>query len=386
MPTPQRNVHPFAYTGKNTVPFSALADQVEPSGDHQSRRTLEDDIQRRAETGTGRRGDRKEDHTQHGVRGGVDGHSPQTEESPGMGSFGTSKGLHQNPMASSEVRASWVLILVKLTVRLQALPIAAPKAKSKTASIASRKPAPAYPTPASQKAPSQGGSAKPRPASDDDEYEKSYEPHLHHPHHEFPFSKEEAAEKQAEAMARIQTLAQLTNRQADYASGERTPTGRKSGMRGPHRMTYETVTSVPSFGHLYHRDGMPISRHLTMQPDPGFIPGHGPIVTGQGNVSRELAGLSSSDFFRLPFGPMVQIHRPFPFPQSPDDIPLGMGIGGILAEALRSDYPEDRFHVAESPDSIQRRDARSAFVESVEDVSRRILHMVKTVTFTDDTF
>jgi hypothetical protein len=300
-----------------------------------------------------------------------------------MGSFGVDRRALQNPMASSEVRFSRIEVSVKLIIGPQALPLTAPKATSKAASKTSRKPAPAYPAPNSHKAPSRGGSAKPQPVSDDDEYEKSYKPHLHHPHHEFPFSKEEAAEKQAEAMAHIQTLAQLTNRQADYAGGEPTPTGRESGMRGPHRMTYETVTSVPSFGHLYHRDGMPISQHLSMQPDPAFIPGHGPIVTGQGNVSRELAGLSASDFFRLPFGPMVQLHRPFPSPQSPDDLPLGMGIGGILAEALRSDHPEDRFHVAESPDSVQRRDARSAFVESVEDVSCRISHRVKTVTCTD---
>jgi len=114
------------------------------------------------------------------------------------------------------------------------------------------------------------------------------------------------------------------------------------GVKGP-RETYDTTTSGPSFGHLHHRDGMPISRHISYQQELG-------APSFMGNA-----------MFHIPFGANVGI----PLPRAPLMFG-GLPLPGSLPAAIGRDAP----HSTDSPEHRQKRSDRSAFVESVTDVSR----------------
>jgi len=178
--------------------------------------------------------------------------------------------------------------------------------------------------------------------------------------------------KEQAALAHIEALGQLTG-----ASGGPVIPPTITGTKGP-RETYETATSVPSFGHILHRDGMPISRHMSYQQGP-FLPGHGPIVLGQGAISREPAGFSGTGYFHVPFGPDVRL-------RFGGGLPGGAlsGLQGMMGAAagLAQDHgaqpgdtgPIGRAQlgvIAESPatERTRRREDKSAYVESITDVS-----------------
>lgn len=186
-------------------------------------------------------------------------------------------------------------------------------------------------------------------------------PHLHHPHHDHPFSLTEAARQQDEALenARGQALAQLQD------SRGRQPGAGQDNAKGQ-RGTYDTSASGPSFGHILHHNGMPISRHMSMQPS--LIEENGPDA----HQARERAALSGGPFFRIPFGVPMNANLSRPMMALRTDTGIGMGIG-YDAGAVRamqqgaSEYGMDG--IGDNPEDPRRRADRSAYVESVEDVS-----------------
>jgi len=187
----------------------------------------------------------------------------------------------------------------------------------------------------------------------------AYDPHLQQPHHDYPFSPAEAAKKQAEAMesARAQALAQL------QAVGGPQPASVQGGMKGP-RGTYDTSTSGPSFRHLLQQDGMPTSRHISIQPA---------IIQQQGgDSSNELARMNQDSFFRIPFGvPMgLQLPRPMMAMRTGTGAGMAIGVGSGTGRGFYGVSTEPGLSgVQKSPESAHRRTDRSAFVESVDDVS-----------------
>ena len=112
--------------------------------------------------------------------------------------------------------------------------------------------------------------------------------------------------------------------------------------RGP-RETFDTTTSGPSFGHIHHRDGMPTSRHVSIQPEP-----YG---------SSHMIG---NAMFHIPFGGNIGI----PLPRAP------IMLGRFSTAGLIHDPALSNVHViGDSPETKHKRSDRSAFVESVTDVS-----------------
>ena len=171
----------------------------------------------------------------------------------------------------------------------------------------------------------------------------SQDPMLHHPHHDFPFSHAEAAKKQAEAMnvARAEALAQLEQ------GGQRIAP-QPDAARGP-RGTYDTSTSGPSFGHLLHQNGQPLTARSSLQ---------GPVRPG-----GEMRG--APPFFRIPFG--VPMGMPLPRPMTMMRTQTGMGTGLGLNPAGMGPTLTD---ITEAPESARRGlDERSAFMETVPDAS-----------------
>ncbi len=165
--------------------------------------------------------------------------------------------------------------------------------------------------------------------------------------------------KQAEAMdiARAQALTQL-----EAAQGHQ-PEPVQGDIKGP-RGTFDTATSGPSFGHLLHQDGMPISRHMSMQS--GTMQGN--------NVPRGLTSFGGAPLMRIPFGvPMgAKLPRPMMAMRTGTGIGMGIGLDTGTAGTFRGASMEPILSgLMESPESANpKRTDRSAFVESVEDVSR----------------
>ena len=125
-------------------------------------------------------------------------------------------------------------------------------------------------------------------------------------------------------MAHVETLERLMG-----TLGPVQPPSGPSGRKGP-RETYETVTSDPSFGHLWHRDGMPVSRHISYQQDP--LP------------------QSAMPLFHIPWHGDIRLSR------------ADILFDGDLGQAeLRV--------IDELSDTEQRKYHRSAYVETVHDVS-----------------
>lgn len=200
------------------------------------------------------------------------------------------------------------------------------------------------------------------------------QPHVHHPHHDFPFSHEAAAAKQAKAMeaARADALAQLEAARKSITQQAINPTPNGGGKKGP-RGTYETSTSGLSFGHIMHKDGRPTRISI---PGPVMMDAHAgqehspmSMMLGQG-LTGSGPGDGPGGSFRIPFGvPMsASIPRPMLVMRNSAGVGLGlgMGMGMNMGMGMGSGGLPD---VAESPQSRGRQTARSAYVETIEDVS-----------------
>ncbi|WVF65435.1 hypothetical protein IAT40_000162 [Kwoniella sp. CBS 6097] len=334
--TQTQSRHPFAYNAGPTLPFAAL-------GQGQAQRGFEDDQiteylqSQRPESEVLSRG--------AGMKGGGAPPRPGTETpegfsatSPGMGTFGMEGRLEsaQVPLPKSRLATTAVT--------------GSPKKSTYTTRKAPPT-APLPPDPIIHNEP-----AQPKPDSDE-QLERLELPsaHEHKPHHEHPFSHAEAQAKQIQAMeeARAAALAQLEAAQRQSIlqmeqemmntlnSANVPPSG---AAKGP-RQTYDTMTSGPSFGHLLHQNGMPLSATQSMQiPPDGFDP-------------RQITGMSDS-FFRIPFGvPMgMSVPRPLLVMRDSAGAGLGLGLGPDLLDILEEEAKPARGQ-----------EDRSAFVETVED-------------------
>ncbi|KAL7421133.1 hypothetical protein Q5752_004018 [Cryptotrichosporon argae] len=313
---PQKQIHPFAYTTAGTVPFAALA-----TGDAYEPAFAEVIAEVEADSEVLSRGAGVRSlHQPPAMRAGESGVG---RVSPDVGTFGRNdsvapvskvstsivSGLWQTPRESPLRRQ----IQSDPHTPRQATPVASPKPKS-TASY--RVPVPPL--------------------------ELDAAPHVHHPHHDFPFSHAQAAAKQSEAMerARAEALAQL---EASAGAPEAA-----SGFKGP-RQTYETTTSGPSFGHILHKDGKPVPPRMSVQT----------AALDPGADARRIAGLSTGSFTRIPFGVPLGATLPRPLMVLSGGVGLGFGVGLPSRMGNLS-------HIAESPEYAPPQ-ARSAFVESVED-------------------
>jgi hypothetical protein len=149
--------------------------------------------------------------------------------------------------------------------------------------------------------------------------------------------------------ARAQALAQLQN-----PAAQAKPSG---GPKGPRR-TYETSTSGPSFGHILHQDGRPM--RLSGPPLP---PGQAQSVP----MARDIGG--QQPFMRIPFGvPMgASIQRPLFVMRNSAGVGMGVGLGGqgLQGSGLAFGGPPHGM----GSHAERTKDARSAYVETIEDAS-----------------
>lgn len=146
----------------------------------------------------------------------------------------------------------------------------------------------------------------------------------------------------------MEVLGMMTGAGPEGVDASRGP--RRSAFKGP-RQTFDTSTSGPCFGHILHRDGVPISARPSIQVAPeGFVP------------DRPLSELS--EVFRIPFGVPIGMSIPRPLMAMRDSAgaPGGLGLGmPTLLDIIQG-------HGEGSP--LRRRpEDRSAYVETVEDVS-----------------
>ncbi|ORX39184.1 hypothetical protein BD324DRAFT_618757 [Kockovaella imperatae] len=329
---PQRSIHPFAY--KPALPFSAIAGESAEVMAEQSQPRPESEVLSR---GAGLRYfSRPKDATPGaGLVGGGEGgqETPMTDLSPDMGTFGIQPSQDNLPLP--QVNAATAR---KPVPALGITEFLGPKAPSETIPVAGAAPTGSYAKAPSEGAAASGTAAPPHPT-----------PHLHRSHPEFPFSPLDAARKQDEAMrqARAEALASLESMN-EYPRGATSP----GGSKGP-RGTMETMTSDPSFGHIFHKDGVPMSRHISTQGPPLPFP----------NMSS--GGALGGSFYRIPFGVPMSMSLPRPLLMSRDS--AGLGIGVSLPPQLTKLFTPPLSRVAESPEGRQRKDDRSAYVETVHD-------------------
>ncbi|WVQ73587.1 hypothetical protein IAR50_003166 [Cryptococcus sp. DSM 104548] len=198
------------------------------------------------------------------------------------------------------------------------------------------------------------------------------------PHHPYPFSPAEALAKQRSAMAdaRAAALAQL---EAAQHNADELLEGQMrevlsmnidgGGQKGP-RQTFDTTTSVPSFGHIHHRNGMPISARPSLQTAPeGVFP---PFSTGHTSAPPEI--------FHIPFDVPTGTHVPRPLMVLRDSSggAGGLGIAGLsglggfgglgmsLLDIIEAEREEAELEAARAG-GPKRGDERSAYVETVPD-------------------
>ena len=220
-------------------------------------------------------------------------------------------------------------------------------------------------------------------------------------HHEHAFSHQDAARQQAEAMeiARAQALAQLHHAQAQVQAMEgmddEIPAdlaramgslgmihGQGFGHPGPAgaRGTYDTGTSGPSFGHLYHDGAQPTSaRQSVQQPRLDQVGTGAGMDDGEGEAGghammRDMAaygGQQPGSFVRVPFGvPLsMQLPRPMMVMRTPTGMAMGIGVPQVGIGAMGLGMVPPGIEHAER----DKRDDRSAYVETVDDVSILIL-------------
>ncbi|WWC91089.1 uncharacterized protein L201_006030 [Kwoniella dendrophila CBS 6074] len=191
-----------------------------------------------------------------------------------------------------------------------------------------------------------------KPDSDeqvDQQQQAQVQANLHKPHHEFAFSHAEAQAKQLQAMeeARSAALAQLEAAQRNSAiemeqemlAVLENHMQQGQGEKGP-RGTYDTLDSGPSFGHLLHQNGFPLSARPSTQNPP-----------------------ENANFFRVPFGVPLGMNVPRPLLVMRDSAGAGLGLGlnPDLLEILEQDQGINPRGRGRGPED------RSAFVETVED-------------------
>lgn len=337
--------HPYAYNASTSIPFGAVVDEqydeglpAVPAKDDLGKRRESEVMSRGAGTGL-----RSGAHEYGGPRMG----SSKTEGvgGPDLGMFGQE---HRSPrkaavnyLLASEFCTGADMIQ---TSRGGGSPIKTPIRPVPTYE-APMEPLP--PIPKAKTANSTHG-RKPVPVAEPDH------PNIHRVHHDYPFSHHEAAQKQAAAVenARAEALARLEAKRGEVQ--DTIPTGPK----GP-RQTYDTVTSGPSFGHIDHYGGHPISARQSHQ-----LPGSQPMV-------REPAGMGNS-FFRIPFGVPggAVLPRPMMVMRTGTGVGMGVGIGSVgLGSGAGGGGGARLEEVKEISEGSRRRDDKSAFVETVEDVS-----------------
>lgn len=163
------------------------------------------------------------------------------------------------------------------------------------------------------------------------------------------------------AAARAQALAQLeATRQ--HPSGQAAPaSGALGAVKGP-RGTYETSTSGPSFGHILHQDGRPLR-----VSGPPLPPGHPQSAP----MSREVGG--QAPFVRIPFGVPLGASIPRPLFVMRNSAGVGMGVGlggptGVQNMAAQSVPSAGQQFIRVPSGEGRRKDDRSAYVETIEDV------------------
>ncbi|WWC72987.1 uncharacterized protein I206_106951 [Kwoniella pini CBS 10737] len=306
--------HPFAYPNAPTLPFAALG-----AGYRLTNKEAEEYVKaHRAESdvlsrGAGMRAMAKPHDT--AANGGDGAETPGGMSSIGMGTFGlegqSALGPAGIPLPKSKYTGGTAV-----------------NGSPKKSQYTTRKPPPTVPLPPDP----------PITKPDSDEEERVAPPHEHKPHHEFPFSHTEAQAKQVQAMeqARAAALAQLEAAQRNSAIGmeQEMLAALENSMlhendKGP-RQTYDTMDSGPSFGHLLHQNGIPLSaRH------------------------------SAQDFFRIPFGVPLGMNVPRPLLVMRDSAGAGLGLG--LSPDLLEILEQDQRISPRGPED------RSAFVETVED-------------------
>nr|XP_031858883.1 uncharacterized protein CI109_005702 [Kwoniella shandongensis]KAA5525955.1 hypothetical protein CI109_005702 [Kwoniella shandongensis] len=330
IPPPQSR-HPFAYSPGPTLPFAALG-----AGRYHMDNDLVDRAgHRRADSEVLSRGAGMNEFARPatampgGRRNGEDIPGKDSVTSPGMGTFGL-----EGKMSS-----------VQVPVTPNNLPNSGAARSPNKSVYTTRKPPPSDPLPPDPIPMPNNGPAHPKP--DSDEQAEDGRPHLHRAHHDFPFSHAEAQGRQFQAMedARAAALAQLeaAQRNSDIMMEQEMLAGmgmeptEGEAAKGP-RQTFDTTTSGPSFGHLLHQDGFPLSARPSMQPP---MDGFGPDPT----------------FFRIPFGvPMgMTVPRPLMVMRDSGGARLGLGLPDLL-------------DMMDTP-TVDRRgpEDRSAFVETVED-------------------
>ncbi|ODO06026.1 hypothetical protein L198_01254 [Cryptococcus wingfieldii CBS 7118] len=321
--------HPFAYTpaSRPSLPFAAIANNSNTGAGHQAQSSKGQRPESEAfSRGAGMR-DLSGGHVLGGVRvRGDETPAGESGTSPGEGTFGMEG-----------------------------------KPGQRTPPPLSKSPLPPTTKPPSPDSPSNTRQAQ------------EQEHHLHKPHHPYPFSPAEALAKQRSAMAdaRAAALAQLEAAQhnadellegqmREVLSMDITQDGGGGGggeggqkEKGP-RQTFDTTTSVPSFGHIHHQNGMPISTRPSLQTAPdGFFPPFS-HAQAQGHTS------APPDVFRIPFGVPTGTHVPRPLMVLRDSSggAGGLGLGGLGGLAALAGGGGQR-----------RGDERSAYVETVPDVS-----------------
>lgn len=229
--------------------------------------------------------------------------------------------------------------------------------------------------------------------------------------HDHPFSHTDAARAQTEAMevARAQALAQLQHADAQgigmgvEGQGQGVAIGmgdipadlaRAMGSLGMQptpqgqvraRGTFETGTSGPSFGHLYHDGAQPTStRASAQQRQQQQQQAHAAVhAAGEHDgpashaMTRDLAADAQApgSFVRVPFGVPLNMQLPRPMMLMRTGTGMGMGIGisplgmGMGMGMGLTSPGMDVMHGMYAPEEELRRDDRSAYVETVEDVS-----------------
>ncbi|KAK6906142.1 hypothetical protein I203_100126 [Kwoniella mangroviensis CBS 8507] len=306
--------HPFAYSNVPTLPFAALGAghrtlEDQPTEYIKSQRPESEVLSR----GAGMRAMAEPTHVTAGEGAGDD--TPGGMSSIGMGTFGLEGQSALGPAGIPLPKSKYTGVT------------GSPKKSQYT----TRKAPPTAPLPPDP----------PQTKPDSDEQLEQPSAHEHRPHHDYPFSHAEAQAKQLQAMeqARAAALAQLEAAQRNSAiemEQEMLAALENSimqGDKGP-RQTYDTMDSGPSFGHILHQNGIPLSARPSVQ-------------------------MNNPDFFRIPFGVPVGLDVPRPLLVMRDSAGAGLGLG--LSPDLLDVLEQDQGISPRGPED------RSAFVETVED-------------------
>ncbi|WVW79485.1 hypothetical protein I302_101454 [Kwoniella bestiolae CBS 10118] len=306
--------HPFAYSNVPTLPFAALGaghrNVEDQATEYIKSQRPESEVLSR---GAGMRAMARP--AQATAGGGAGDDTPGGMSSIGMGTFGLEGQSALGPAGIPLPKSKYTGVT----------------GSPKKSQYITRKAPPTAPLPPDP----------PQTKPDSDEQLEQPSAHAHKAHHEYPFSHAEAQAKQLQAMeqARAAALAQLEAAQRNSAiemEQEMLAALENSmiqGGKGP-RQTYDTMDSGPSFGHILHQNGIPLSARPSVQ-------------------------MNNPDFFRIPFGVPVGLNVPRPLLVMRDSAGAGLGLG--LSPDLLDILEQDQGISPRGPED------RSAFVETVED-------------------